>query len=252
MTSSLEKPEFLARLTADHRKLWETQAVPTIKDEVVVSPEKPANDVYFVLKGTFEVSTFSEKGKIVFYRTITPGDLFGEIAAIDGMPRSATVKSLGQGQLIRIGGSDFKDMVETSSDFAAWLVRRYARLVRNLTNRLYEQIAYDVATRILAELIRLAEEAGVVDNRAHIKPMPPHHVIATHCGTTREAVTRELNYLGHGKPKKGDKRASEKRAKTKKTEKREPLKLIEQRGREVVVHDFAALKRELKKRTTIP
>lgn len=247
MTSHLDTLEFLSRLGAEHRKLWETMPIAVKKDDVIVSPDLPSNEVYFVLKGTFEVSTFSEKGKIVFYRTISPGDLFGELAAMDGMPRAATVTATDEGQLIRIGGADFRNLVESAPDFAAWLVRRHTSLIRALTKRLYEQIAYDVSTRILAELLRLAEAAGVEGNRVRIKPMPPHHVLATRCGTTREAVTRELNFLGRAKAGK-----AVKRAKTKRGEKRESLNLIEQRGREVVVHDFEALKRLLKDRTTVP
>lgn len=242
-------PEFISRLTPDQRKLWETPPVAVVEKQVIVSPDMPNNDVFYVLKGEFEVTTFSERGKIVFYRIIGPGDVFGELAAIDDGPRSATVTSLGDGQLIRIGGGDFKSLVATSPDVAMWLVRRHTALIRSLTARLYQHIAYDVATRILAELIRLAEFAGVTNNRAHIMRFPPHHVLATRLGTTREAVTRELNYLG---PKEDDEVGADSAEKPKKAEKKENLNLIEQTGRALMVHDCAALKRLLRERTTIP
>ncbi len=242
-------PEFISRLTPDQRKLWETPPVAVVEKQVIVSPGMPNNDVFYVLKGEFEVTTFSERGKIVFYRIIGPGDVFGELAAIDDGPRSATVTSLSDGQLIRIGGGDFKNLVATSPDVSMWLVRRHTALIRSLTARLYQHIAYDVATRILAELIRLAELAGVTNNRAHIMRFPPHHVLATRLGTTREAVTRELNFLG---PKEEDEEGAESAEKPKKAEKKENLNLIEQTGRALMVHDFAALKRLLRERTTIP
>lgn len=222
-----------------------------VEKQVIVSPDMPSNDVFYVLSGEFEVTTYSERGKIVFYRIIGPGDLFGELAAIDDRPRSATVAALGEGQLIRIAGADFKHVMESSPDAAMWLVRRHTALIRSLTARLYQQIAYDVATRILAELIRLAQVAGVASNRAHILRFPPHHVLATRLGTTREAVTRELNYLG---PKE-DEGAHENDAgndKPRKADKKENLNLIEQIGRELIVRDFAALQRLLRERTTIP
>lgn len=240
-------PDFISRLTPDQRKLWETQPMAVVEKQVIVGPDLPSNDVFYVLKGEFEVTTYSERGKIVFYRIIGPGDLFGELAAIDDGPRSATVASLGEGQLVRIAGADFKHLVKTSPDAAMWLVSRHTALIRSLTARLYQQIAYDVATRILAELIRLAEVAGVANNRAHILRFPPHHVLATRLGTTREAVTRELNYLG---PKEHENDANDE--KPKKGDKKENLSLIEQIGRELIVYDFAALKRLLRERTTIP
>lgn len=222
-----------------------------VEKQVIVSPDVPSNDVFYVLSGEFEVTTYSERGKIVFYRIIGPGDLFGELAAIDDGPRSATVAALGDGQLIRIAGADFKHIVENSSDAAMWLVRKHTALIRSLTARLYQQIAYDVATRILAELIRLAQVAGVAGNRAHILRFPPHHVLATRLGTTREAVTRELNYLGP-KEDEGAHKSDDGNDKPRKAEKKENLNLIEQIGRELIVRDFAALQRLLRERTTVP
>jgi CRP/FNR family transcriptional regulator, cyclic AMP receptor protein len=242
-------PDLMSCLTPDQQKLWEPLSAPVVEKQVIVSPDTRATDVYYVVKGEFEVSTYSERGKIVFYRVIGPGDLFGELAAMDGEPRSATVTALGDGQLSRISGADFKRLVETSPDFAMWLVRRHTALIRALTARLYQQIAYDVATRILVELIRLAKVAGVTDNRAHILRFPPHHMLATRLGTTREAVTRELNFLG---PREEEREAADTAEKAKKGDKKENLNLIEQIGRALIVHDFAALERLLRERTTIP
>jgi hypothetical protein len=78
---------------------------------------------------------------------------------------------------------------------------------------------------------------------------PPHHVLATRLGTTREAVTRELNYLG---PREEEREAADTAERSKKGEKKENLNLIEQIGRALIVHDFAALERLLRERTTIP
>lgn len=246
-------PDFVTRLPPDQRKHWEAKPVPVVEKQVIVSPDMPGNaDVFYVVKGKFEVTTYSEKGKIVFYRTIKPGDLFGELAAIDGLERAATVTSLGNGLLVQISGADFKHMVETSSEVGIWLVRRHTALIRSLTKKLYQQIAYDVATRILAELIEMAEETKPTGNRVHISPFPPHHALATHLGTTREAVTRELNFLGPKEDEPADPDAKDGAGKPKKGEKRENLNLIEQTGRELVIFDLAALKRLLKERTTVP
>jgi len=243
-------PDLMSCLTPDQQKLWEPLSAPVVDKQVIVSPDTRATDVYYVVKGEFEVSTYSERGKIVFYRVIGPGDLFGELAAVDGEPRSATVTALGDGQLSRISGAEFKRLIETSPNFAMWLVHRHTALIRALTARLYQQIAYDVATRILVELIRLAKVAGVTDNRAHILRFPPHHTLAARLSTTREAVTRELNFLGPKEEADGGDDATVE--KPKKSEKKENLNLIEQIGRALIVHDFAALERLLKERTTIP
>jgi CRP/FNR family cyclic AMP-dependent transcriptional regulator len=246
-------PDFVPRLPPDQKKHWEAKPIAVVDKQVIVSPDLPSNnDVFYVVKGKFEVTTYSEKGRIVFYRTIRPGDVFGELAAIDGRERAATVTSLGDGVLVQISGAEFKHMVETSPEVGMWLVRRHTALIRSLTKKLYQQIAYDVATRILAELIEMAEETKPTGNRVHISPFPPHHSLATHLGTTREAVTRELNFLGPKEDDATDPDPKDGAAKPKRGEKKENLNLIEQTGRELVIFDLAALKRLLKERTTVP
>lgn len=235
MTSPFESLEFLAHLTPDQRRLWEAPPLAVARKQVVVSPDLPNNDVFFVLKGTFEAKTESEKGKIVFYRAIGPGDLFGELAAIDGGPRSATVTAQSDGQLVRIAGADFKALVEKSAPVALWLIKRQIKMIRALTDRVFEQVAYDVSTRVRAEIVRLAEASGVENNQADIKDMPTHEVLAVRLGTTREAVTREISHLGPPKP--GQPRA---------------LHLIEKRGRELRVLNIDSLRRLVRDRTTVP
>lgn len=219
MTSPFDALEFFALLDADQRKQFEriTHQLTVAKHDVIISQDVLSTDVYFVVEGLFEVTIYSEKGKSVFYRTVKAGDLFGDLSAIDGKPRSATVTAQTDGRLVRIAGADFKKFVETSTTIAMWLMHKHIALIRALTGRLFEQVAFDVVTRIRAELIRLAEEARALDPKARSVPMPAHHVLATILGTTREAVTRELGELS----RKG---------------------LIKQQGRELLILDFDGLK----------
>src|SRR5262245_12086274 len=150
--------EFYELLDADQRKHFDRIAHPiaVAKHDVIISQDVLSTDVYFVVEGQYEVTIYSEKGKSVFYRTVQPGDLFGDLAAIDDKPRSATVTAQTDGRLVRISGADFKKFAESSPAVAMWLVRKHIALIRALTGRLFEQVAYDVVTRIRAELVRLA------------------------------------------------------------------------------------------------
>jgi CRP/FNR family cyclic AMP-dependent transcriptional regulator len=212
-------PEFYELLDADQRKHFDRIAhqITVAKHDVIISQDVLSTDVFFVVEGEFEVTIYSEKGKSVFYRTVKAGDLFGDLAAIDEKPRSATVTAHTDGKLIRIAGADFKKFAESSTVVSMWLVHKHIAQIRALTARLFEQVAFDVVTRIRAELVRLAVAAVVANNQARIAPMPAHHVLATKLGTTREAVTRELNDLA----RKG---------------------LIKQQSRELLVLNFDGLK----------
>lgn len=228
MTSPHDSLAFFKLLDHDQQQAFDRLAhtITVEKNDVIISHESVSTDVFFVKKGEFEVSIYSEKGRTVFYRTIGPGGVFGELAAIDGAPRTATVSAQSEGSLARLSGADFKRMLECSPEAAMWLIERHTESIRTLTARLFEQIAHDVNTRILGELVRMAKPV-VKDNEARIFPAPTHMKLATAVGTTREAVTRELGDL----VKKG---------------------LIARGRKEICVLDFEGLTRLYRQQTTIP
>lgn len=198
MPSEFDSLEFYALLNAGERAVFQraTTIIPVAKKELVINQDTPGGDVYFVLEGSLEVTVYSGvRGRNVFYRTLGPGDVFGELAAIDGQSRTATVTAQSKGRIVRLSAADFRGLIESSARAAMWLVRRHTAQVRALTARLFEQIALAVVTRVRLEIIRLADEAGVADNRAEIKPFYRHQQVAEKVGTTREAVTRELGVL---------------------------------------------------------
>ncbi len=189
--------EFVSRLGAEQKKQFERLAneVRVRKGHIIVGQGARAADVFFVVSGQFQVLIYSKDGKEVSIRTLGAGDLFGELAALDGGRRTANVVALTSGQLLQIDGADFRRLLETSPAAAIWLVQRLAAQVRSLTERIFELSALDVRSRLHCELLRLGLMAGVNGNEARIVEGPTHHELANRIGTHREAVTRELRDL---------------------------------------------------------
>jgi CRP-like cAMP-binding protein len=88
--------------------------------------------------------------------------------------------------------------------------------MRELAERLLELGAQPVQRRVCVDLLRLARDAGIIDNRAGLEPAPTHYDIASRVGSSREQVTRELSSLA----RRG---------------------LLERAGRKLVLRDVAAL-----------
>ena len=57
----------------------------------IVSRGDTRDEVFFLFAGAAQVVNYSDAGRVVAYASLEPGDLFGELTAIDGKPRSATV-----------------------------------------------------------------------------------------------------------------------------------------------------------------
>ena len=163
--------------------------------EQVLAVDDPSRDVLFVVSGTVRVTLYSPQGKEVIFRDQTAGQMLGELAAIDGSPRSAHVVAEQDTLLVSMSPQDFRTVLENHADVNWQVLLRLAGLVRSLSERVYEFSTLQVRDRVHAELLRLARGCMTGENSARIDPAPTHAEIASTIGTHREAVTRELNDL---------------------------------------------------------
>ncbi len=163
--------------------------------QCIISHQDETDDVYFIVHGQVRVTVFSSSGKEIAFRDLPSGKSFGELSAIDGAPRSATVIALNDTVLASMSAEAFRRVLSDYPDVAAKTLHYLASLVRKLSDRVFEFSALAVRNRIHAELLRLARDQGVEENKAVISPAPTHADIASRVSTHREAVTRELSAL---------------------------------------------------------
>ena len=164
------------------------------KQQIIGHADK-TQDVFFVVTGEVRVTIYSSSGKEVTFRDIGAGNLFGELAAIDGKPRSAAVVALADTLIASMPANVFLELSTNDPAVSIAIQRSLAGLVRILTERVYEFSTLMVKNRIRAELLRLARDHVRSENTAEISPVPTHADIASRVSTHREAVTRELNAL---------------------------------------------------------
>lgn len=162
--------------------------------QTLVALGAQSNGVYIVLEGRVQVAIYSLGGREVVLRDMAAGALFGELAALDDGPRSASIVALSDCLLASVTGSQFRNIAAADPAAAIWMMQRLTRQVRILTEKLFELNTLPVASRLHCELLRLAG-AGPDAATATIEPFPTHAELASRIGSHREAITRELNYL---------------------------------------------------------
>ena len=140
-------------------------------------------------------SIISPEGREVAFDVMIAGEYFGEIAAIDGGGRSASVAALVDAEVGLISGNRFRELVGQHPKISSALVRDLVARIRRLTERNYENIALRIKHRVQLELLRLANRAGVLHDGGVLTPAPTHAQIAARVGANREAVTREISAL---------------------------------------------------------
>ncbi len=161
----------------------------------IIAYQDDSADVFFVVSGVVRVVIHSLSGKEISYRDLGGGEMFGELAAIDGEQRSASVVAVTETLLVAMPETAFRAAITNHPTVADAVLHRLTRLVRLYSQRLYEMRTLDVQSRIRAELLRLSEDTLGEDNTATISPLPTSADIAARVNTRREAVSRELASL---------------------------------------------------------
>lgn len=177
-------------------------------------------DVYFVIAGLVRVSAQAGRGRQIILRDLGAGEMFGEHSAIDGRARFADALAVRESLLASMPPEAFRAMLANHASVREQVLRRLSGSVRELADRLVDLGAQRVRPRVWLELLRLARLAGVQANAARIEHAPAHRDIASHVGTSREEVTRELSRLGR-------------------------IGVLGREGRALVLRDVAALERLL-------
>lgn len=167
------------------------------RNQLLLAHGDDSTDIFFVIEGRVRATIFSFAGKEVAFRDIPAGEMFGELSAIDGRPRSANVVAVTSGQMAVLPSGVFAEILSDRPAVAAAMLRHLSLQVRNLSERVLEFSTLAVKDRIHAELLRLAEGRTGPNNCAVISPAPTHLEMASRLSTHREAVTRELSELCH-------------------------------------------------------
>jgi CRP/FNR family cyclic AMP-dependent transcriptional regulator len=162
--------------------------------QIVVEYLDDSHEVFFVLSGQLKVTFYAESGREIDFRDLKAGQSFGEMSAIDGKPRSASVIAQTDATVAAMTAPDFLTALRTYPVVAMATLRKLTSLVRSLSERVQEQ-AERVEVRICHELLRLAREATVGGNAARLRPPPKHAEVASRVNTHREAVSRLLSKL---------------------------------------------------------
>ena len=162
--------------------------------EQIVGYHDSSTDIFFLAAGKARVIIYSPEGKAVVFTDLKSGAVFGEIAAIDRGPRSASIEALEACTVASLTASQFESLLLREPSVAVATLRHVTAEVRRLSERVLEFSTLVVQNRIHAELLRLA--AGHKEGEALLSPGPSLADIADRISTHREAVSRELSRLG--------------------------------------------------------
>ena len=163
-------------------------------DQVIVMEQDWGESLFLIRSGLAKVRTYTSDGDEVIMSLLGPGDVFGEMAALDGASRSADVVALTPLSLIKMRSAPFAALLGQQAAFALALARLEAGRLRDLNQRFALQSA-DATTRLLDALAYLARKSsGGQDVQTELPPLAQRE-IALLAGLARETASRTLSKL---------------------------------------------------------
>jgi CRP-like cAMP-binding protein len=152
-------------------------------------------DIYFLTRGVVRVLITPSPDREVILGDIESGGYFGEMAAIDGQPRSAGILAVTDATIACMAAPVFQEMLHQHPGVSEHLLRQLVARIRALDQRVDEFSSMQVKHRIYAELLRRSRPDPEDRQRAVVSPPPVHADIAARVSTRREMVARELKAL---------------------------------------------------------
>ncbi len=160
-------------------------------DQVILLENDWGNSVYFILSGWVKIRTYNLEGKEVTLNVLGVGEMFGEMAPLDRVPRSTDVITLTSATIGSIPATDFVQLLESEAMAGINLARLMAKRLRQVNRRLRLREA-DSTARLADVLLFLAEGQGTKSPQGIEIPNLPHRELSSLSGLARETVTRVL------------------------------------------------------------
>lgn len=200
MTASREgNPlDFLSQLTDGEREAFRLagRVRRFSRGETVFHEGDDPGGVIAIVSGRAKVSAAGASGREVVLRFAGAGELVGELSAIAGRPRTATVTALEALETIAMRTGDFRRFVAEQPRVAPLVFERLALLLAEADRQLVDFATRDVTARIAGRLLELAETSGErVDDVVRITLAITQDELGAWAGASREAVARSLHLL---------------------------------------------------------
>ncbi|HKZ12517.1 MAG TPA: Crp/Fnr family transcriptional regulator [Solirubrobacterales bacterium] len=151
---------------------------------------------YIVSEGNFRVTREHSDGRAITLATLGPGEIFGELAMLDGDKRSASAESITDGTLLALPANDVRSLLARNPEIALKLVAGLVRRLRAANARLSRQSFQTVPSRVAGILLQLSRDGqGEDGEEAEITIRMNQTDLAQLAGTSRESVSRFLAEL---------------------------------------------------------
>jgi CRP-like cAMP-binding protein len=162
----------------------------------IVLAEEQGDEFFVIRKGRVKVNIVHADGREIILSLLDQGEVFGELALLDGRPRSANVVALETTELAVLRRESFVKLLHENPRIAVPLLAELAGRLRRTDVQIEGLALMNVASRLARTILQLVVEKGrETEEGMLLEKRPTHQELARMTGTTRETVTRVMGRL---------------------------------------------------------
>lgn len=153
------------------------------------------DSIYFLESGRVKILKRNREGKEVLLTIVSPGEVFGEQAAVGEQPREVCAEVLDDAVIYVVPRESFLQFCNQSPEIWRWLAGIFGRRNAELARKIELLIFHEVEQRLLRSLVELAGNCGVVTDSGECSIGLSQLELAGAIGSTRETTSSALNLL---------------------------------------------------------
>src|SRR3954451_9133462 len=161
----------------------------------IFSKGDPGNSLYAVISGSVKMSTSSAEGRNAILNLIGPGEVFGEIALLDGLERTTDAIANSDCELFIIDRREFIPFLHSQPALAMKFIQLLCARLRRTSEHVEQIILQDLPGRLASALLRLTEKPK--QPRAERPIVITQQEISEMVGMSRESINKQLRAWEH-------------------------------------------------------
>ncbi len=166
------------------------------KNEMILFEDELDTRLFIIIKGTVKLTRISEEGREYIFSFLGEGDFFGELSLLEDEIRSTNAVAVKDSTIISFQRSDYVIIFRQFPQITLNLLREMTQRLRERDRMIKSMSLQNATGKVACTILRFADDAGDINmGQVEIPRLPPHRDIANMVGTSRETISRAINWL---------------------------------------------------------
>jgi CRP/FNR family cyclic AMP-dependent transcriptional regulator len=166
------------------------------KHQMIQFEDEPESKFFIIMNGRVKISRITEDGREAIFAFLDEGDFFGEMSVFEDYVSAANATATEDTELIIFQSNDLLTLLNVLPQISINLLREMSVRLQRRESQIRSLTRQNATEKVASTLLRFADDLGRLNQgRVEINRLPAHRDIASMIGTSRETISRAIQFL---------------------------------------------------------